>query len=102
GRFVRSGGPVRRSSLSSSNSSNSSRHVGLIASSFGLPCVHSASTRRRQSQCSSVSKFFQNVSRFTAQKCDVAMVVDSRQIHPNSQLPRPDFTGGVIRLPAHG
>ena len=59
--------------------------------------------RRSQRQPSRLTtELLQNVSRFTAQKCDVALTVHSRQIHPNTQLPRPHFAGGVVGFAAHG
>ena len=45
--------------------------------------------------------FFKMFLRFPAQKCDVAMTVYPRQIHPNSQLPRPNFAGGVVGFAAN-
>ena len=132
GRFDRSGGPLLRHSANSpSRSSNSSRHVGLIAISLGyslryIRCrshatIIAASRDLVQNSfvfvqhsvaslfdtglcgcvCRRVAKFPQNGSRFTAQECDVALSIHSRQIHPNAQLPRPHFAGGVVGFAAH-
>ena len=51
--------------------------------------------------CRGVAKFPQNVSRFTAQECDVALSIHSRLIHPNTQLSRPHFAGRVVGFAAH-
>ena len=123
---------LRRSANSPSRSSNSSRQVGLIANSLGcslrwIRCLRRAAiiaagrdlvqTRSyslstplqarsdaglRGCVCRRVPKFPQNVSCFTAQERDVAMTINSRQIHPNSKLPRPHFAGGVVGLATHG
>jgi hypothetical protein len=129
-RFARSGGTLPCRSMSSpSSSSQSSRHVGVIT---GVPWARvparavapqhcalqeassklirvvvrsfdsQATSRLRRRMCRTVAQLFQNVSGFTAQQCDVAVAIHSRQIHPNSQLPRPHLAGGIVRLAADG
>jgi hypothetical protein len=123
---------VRRSVSSQSRSSNSSRQVGVIDSfplSYSLRRTRRPGLANDNRRCPGlccflvirccsiarslgiglrcgvgrgVAKLLQNVSRFAAEQCDVALTIDTRQIHPNSQLPRPHFAGDVVGLAAHG
>jgi|tagenome__1003787_1003787.scaffolds.fasta_scaffold20664500_2 hypothetical protein len=82
-----------------------SRHA-MRWSSFN-PCLSSLPLGRSKAQAllghmrRIVLELLQNVSCFTAQQGDIALTVDSRQIHPNPQLTRPNLTGRVIRFSAH-
>jgi len=49
-----------------------------------------------------IAEFLQNASCFTAQQCDIAVAIDPWQVHPHTQLPRPNFAHCVVRLTADG